>query len=285
MEMAAIAATREHDDGERFETPLVGEGVRHLLLVAEEPPSLAERRDRNHRAAAEEVIPLDDGNPVPREISSEEVGVGRTVEGDLEPRLGLKLAVTVEDERKTGGADADVADQFVEGLEVDRGLDEVPLVTLRARRDDDEMRGAAKPGEHVADIVFALSCRLEPLRGRVVGHGEVEGAGIGDLHALAVHQSEVDEGAVVLLAQDVEKLAQKVRVFELGARVFAGDDANIRQPIFDEGVDGLGVALHDRAEVIVDLEVVGGAELVQVDGPGDHHRRHRDDGQCRHDGR
>ncbi len=282
----------DHDGGESgyqedyqrggFQPRELLEGVGGLLLVAEEPPSLVQRCDREDRFPAENVPALDDRDPVPARRTVDELGVRRAVESRLEARLGLQLTLAIEEEGEAGGPDPDVADQVVEGLEVDRRLHEVALVALRPGGGDDEVRAAAQAGEDIRDVVLSEPRLLEPLGGRVVGHRQVEGSGVRDLHAVPGHQAEVDEGAVVLLAEHVEELTEQDRVLELRALVLTGDDPDVGEPVLDEGVDGFGVALHELADVVADLVLVSGPELLQIDGAGDHHRRHGDHRQGSH---
>ncbi len=108
-------------------------------------------------------------SPSMTEIRSEsnrafqEVDVGRPVERHLETRAGLEIAFAIDDEGKASAADAQVFDQGVEGLEVDRGLDHKDLVTDRSLGGDDEVGRSTQTGEDVADEALAGHGILEPV--------------------------------------------------------------------------------------------------------------------------
>ena len=90
---ALTAAMQEHRQGQQLEPTLVLERVPLLLLVAEKPARLAERRERDDGRAPQQVRALSDRHPVARDLPRQQVRVRRLVERDLEPRLGLELSV------------------------------------------------------------------------------------------------------------------------------------------------------------------------------------------------
>ena len=141
------------------------------------------------------------------------------------------------------------------------------------------MRRAPKTGKDIADIAFAGERLLEPVGGRVVGHLEIERSGIGDLEAFCVDQPEIDKGAVVFLAHEVEHLAQEVGVGQPFERVFAGDDPDIAEAVLDERVDDEAVAFDHHRELVLDLVTVDLLELLEVDGAGDDEGREDDQRQ------
>ena len=74
---------------------------------------------------------------------------------------------------------------------------------------------------------------------------------------LGVHAAEIDEGAVILLAHQVEHLTEKGGVAQPFDGVFARDHADVAETVLDERIDDEAVAFDHHRELVRDLAPVG----------------------------
>ena len=116
----------------------------------------------------------------------------------------MKLAFPIDDESKSGAADAQVLDEGVESLEVDRCLDYIKLVADLSLSRNDKVGRSAKTGENVTNEVLADHGLLKPGGCGVFSHVQIERSGVGHLNAVRAHEAQIDERAVILLAHEVE---------------------------------------------------------------------------------